>query len=175
MSQYDNNGYFGGTPGIPLPAPLPLGMRGPIVSNGTVNQPLAGQVGEIITASSYGSPFSLTTGSIVSLVSIELTPGLWDVSNITLFASTTASPGPDIQQILVDISTVLNTFQTVNGRYSSTKSAPTSDTDQTLVIPPFRLAVAALTTLFVVVRVNFISGNIAAVTKIDARRVNDRP
>jgi len=123
----------------------------------------AGAIGEQI--SSFTATSTPTTGVATTLVSIALTPGIWDISILTYFSSSAT-----LTVCQSGISTTTNSLAgTVSGDSYIANFGFTS-TAQGLSIPAYRQVVSANTTYYLVVNTTF-TGTINVAGRISATRV----
>lgn len=142
-----------------------------IVGTNTNNNAQAGSVGEYIESIVLpGAAVALTNGAQVSIASIALGAGDWDVTAIPEF---TGGNTTQVTRLLGSISTTNNTINSNPGRASDAgyNFAVLNNSNPTLAIPPARLSLAAPTTVYLVVSAFFTVSNINAYGIISARRV----
>jgi hypothetical protein len=146
-------------------APIPIGSKIGVVDGS--NAP-AGQIGEVIS-SIVPVGVALTSGVLINLTSIRLTPGDWDVSGelwftagtgatlaqgaITPVSATMPNP-PVLSQSRVSLNTPINVGQTAS-----------------LALRPARANLTAATTYYLVANMTFASGTSTAWGIISARRM----
>jgi hypothetical protein len=143
--------------------------RGACSVSTTNDSAAAGDPGELITASVVqGSAAALTTATPLSVTSISLTAGDWDVSAVC--ASTGVATGTLFDAA---IGTTNNSFTgTVLGDTRiQTPTVSSATADVTLTIPTVRVSLSATTTHYLVASETFTVGAPAAYGRISARRV----
>ncbi len=131
--------------------------------------PTAGTVGEQIrSAVASGSAVSLVSATGKTITSISLTPGIWDVSCLCTFSIA----GGVATVTNASISTTNNTLLGILGdSVASSNSVPVSGvTDNSLVVPAYRISLSATTTIYMVGQMTFtVAGS--AYGRISATRV----
>ena len=131
--------------------------------------PSAGMIGEQIR--SYvagGSAVSLTvSGTAYNITSISLTPGIWDVSCVGQYSGV-AVTGTNFR---VAISTTSATMGTVGDNDVASPTAPNTNSGLSLVIPQYRIELAATTTVYLVARAVFTVGTPTVFGRLSAVRV----
>lgn len=148
-------------------------QTGGLLKGGRFQAPSASFIGERISAAvASGSPSSLSTGAALTLTSIALTPGIWDISCLMIFipnAATTAT------QYLGGISTTTNAF--TGGDYGDTYSAfqvlagSLAAYGPSLSVPAVRVTITANTTYYLVAQATFAVNSMTAYGRISAVRV----
>lgn len=141
--------------------------------NGTAtnDNAAAGEVGEELVASvASGSALALTTNVALTVTSITLTAGDWDVSGHVAFTST-ASTSFTIAAGSLSLTT--NTSSSTLGRWNQTVSAAfvPNTVPISTVMGPSRFSVNTNTTVFLVAFATFTASTSGAYGQIRARRV----
>jgi hypothetical protein len=142
-----------------------------IVGTTTNNSVQAGSVGEYIESDiAPASGVSLTSANPITLTSISLTAGDWDVSGDCQFVS----PGPTtIRYTQVSISTTNNTLQNIykQGMALAFGASILPDTDIATPTPTVRISLASTTTIYLVANASFAVSTLTAAGLLRARRV----
>jgi len=129
-----------------------------------------GYVGELISATQTrsGHP-ALTTGVQANLVSISLTPGVWDLSGILKFEGAT---GVSAAQLFGGISTTSASidFYEGNNVFEINKTFTTGD-DVSYPFGVSRMIVSSTTTVYLVTRASFSGGSLWHYGTLRATRV----
>jgi hypothetical protein len=140
--------------------------------NGTAtnDNAAAGEIGEYTTAS-QGTPQALTTGTALTIISVSLTAGDWDVSGTLsyAYAATTVA-----QTLVADISLTNNTLDGTLGRLNSFNFGSAGIVPNggfTMNSPTVRLSLSATTTVYLVAQTTFTTSTATATGFIRARRV----
>ena len=140
--------------------------------NNTNTAPAAGFIGEQIRGFlASGSATSLTTGTAKTITSIDLTPGIWDISFV---ASISAAAGTTTTNWAAGIATTTNSSTGwVNGdNVNGTTLGPTSGVaDATLTIPSWRVSLSANTTYYLTIVAVFAVSTMTGYGRISATRV----
>lgn len=140
-------------------------QTGGVGSGLTNTSPSAGYIGERLTntVTALGPTNATPTG----VITLALTPGVWDLSAIGSFSYTgnnTAS--------IINISSVNNTLTgTLGDAYAQYNQANTTGFVTTLSVPAFRVAVTANTNYFCVVQANYSTGAVSVNARMSAVRV----
>lgn len=146
------------------------GALGQIPGTTAADNANAGNVGQYIeSAVPVGSAVPLTNTTAVNVTSIPLTAGDWDISlNGALVLGATTS----LSQILVSISTVSNTVDLTEGKFTIQNYAPTvfGAVYQSAGIPKYRLSLSGATTVYFVIRASFTISTASGWGLISARR-----
>lgn len=132
--------------------------------------PAAGQIGErIITSLANGSAVTCTpSGTPVNVVTISLTPGVWDVSCVCAIAQTGAGSGSTSGCSIVTTSGTAGT----DGVNSVGGPAPVISVYQVYpTIPSYRLTLSATTTVYLTASASFSTGVWKAYGSLYATRV----
>lgn len=136
-------------------------------TTGTTNAN-AGNVGEYIVSSVVqGSAAALTTATPLTIASVVLTAGDWDVTGIG--AITGASTGTEFD---VAVSATTNTLSgTVLGNTRcQTPTVSLAGADATLMIPDVRVTLASSGTYYLIIQETFTVGSPGGYGRISARR-----
>lgn len=131
---------------------------------------LTGFIGEQIRGTrASGSAVSLTTSTPADVIAggISLTPGVWDLSGITII--TGGLTGTLFATCITATSATLNGV--AGDSQVSTPTMPTGTTPTTLVIPAYRVVVTTTTSYYLVVDVVFSAGTCTAFGRLSATRV----
>ncbi|MDR8750783.1 hypothetical protein FEP95_04747 [Burkholderia multivorans] len=130
------------------------GNGGALIQGTTAGStPPAGYVGQLIKGSN--TAVAITAGSTMSLGSISLTPGDWDVGGAVTFI-------PNGSTSITGFYAGSSTSSTALGALGSSVSqfyTGTAGQQQTVTIPDFQYTVTANTTVYMVVNVSTSSGN----------------
>jgi hypothetical protein len=128
----------------------------------------AGMVGEQARGIQFVAQ-SLTTTTPLTITSITLTPGAWDVSAILNFSTTTVTG----TRTSLYVSTATNTTASLiaTDATASSPTVPTAASDQTLSVPQIRYLVTSTTTIYLNAYGVFSAGNLNAYGRISAVRV----
>lgn len=132
---------------------------------------LAGEIGEYVEAVvNIGTPTALTTAVPLSLVSISLTAGDWDIcfeANYSTAATTS------VTALLTSISTTTNTLNQTAGNVGYWGSGATVPgvSNMSAPYPLTRMSLSTTTTVFGVVDAVFTASTLSAWGKLRARRV----
>lgn len=144
--------------------------RGQYPGESTTGNATAGNIGEYVTSSVVqGSALALTTATGLTITSISLTAGDWDVSGSIMFL-----PGAStsITRYLGSFSLTTNTLDTTPGRlvgYSTPAVVPTALIGA-FTIPTFRFSLSGTTTIFLIAQSDFTVSTNSAFGFIGARR-----
>ena len=142
-----------------------------IVGTTTNNSVQAGSVGEYVESDiAPASGVALTSVNPITLTSVSLTAGDWDVSGDCQFVS----PGPTtIRYTQVSISTTNNTLQNIykQGVTLSFGAAIIPDADIATPTPTVRISIASTTTIYLVANASFAVSTLKAAGLLRARRV----
>jgi hypothetical protein len=152
----------------------PLGITNPNGIVGIVNgaDPAAGRVGET-NSNQMNTAQALTSGTYRNVISINLTPGDWDVTGSAYFSPSSAL----MTSAMAGISTVSATLPASNPYYYAQWALPTGAATGTMIgsislaVPEQRLNVSATTPVYLVVSSAFSAGTVSAYGQIKARRV----
>lgn len=141
--------------------------------NGTAtnDNAAAGEVGEELVASvASGSALALTTNVALTVTSITLTAGDWDVSGHVAFTSTAST---SFTIVAGSLSLTTNTSSSTLGRWNQTVSAAfvPNTVPISTVMGPSRFSVNTNTTVFLVAFATFTASTSGAYGQIRARRV----
>lgn len=140
-------------------------QTGGVGSGLTNTSPAAGYIGERLT--STVTALGPTNATPTGVITLALTPGVWDLSAIGSFSYTgnnTAS--------LINISSVNNTITgTLGDAYAQFNQTNTTGFLTTLSVPAFRVAVTANTNYFCVVQANYSTGAVSVNARMSAVRV----
>jgi hypothetical protein len=139
------------------------------IGNQSSTAPASGYIGEQIRGY-QGTPQSLTTATPLNVTSINLTPGIWDISGICQYQGA----GVTGTEIELGISANSASFTGTNAGDSNIQSpiVSTTNSPSNLVIPAFRVTTsAASTTYYLVAQATFTVGTISVAGRISATRV----
>lgn len=125
----------------------------------------AGSVGEYLFQ--FPGASAPVSGQVLSIASIVLTPGDWDVDGIVYF---TGFGGAQFQSQLAGTSTTTNAIAPAPSWSSLVFSAPANG-GSALSAPTFRYNVSTNTTVFLIAQATFATGSMSAQGAIRARRV----
>lgn len=146
-----------------------LAVTGQLIGGGTTtnNSASAGQIGEAVRATVASPGTTLTTGTGLSIASISLTAGDWDVSAMVCFNGNVTGA--------IFNGAISATTNTLPGGYGDdtfqTPYAPTAVADNCGSIPSLRVSLASTTTYYLVAQATFTVGTTKAYGRISARRV----
>lgn len=136
----------------------------------------AGNVGEFVTATLASAGSALTTATALTLVSISLTAGDWDISGVVDFLPAAAT---SVTQLAASVSLTTNVLSGQAGGaglgtdptvlINQAVNVPTAQVG--VPIPPVRLSIAVTTTVFLVASLTFTVSTATAFGTIRARRV----
>ena len=130
----------------------------------------AGDIGEYIESSiPVGSPVSIVTNTAKTLTSISLTAGDWDVDASIYFLSAGTT---NVTRYIASISGTTNTLDTAPGKLSD-NSFPAfvpGAVGQSGIVAPYRISLAATTTIFLVGFSTFTVSTMTMYGLIRARR-----
>ncbi len=131
----------------------------------TNTSPAAGFLGERLTNTVTAlAPANATPTGVITLA---LTPGVWDISAIGAFSYSGNSSAS-----IINISSVNNTLTgTLGDAYAQYSQANTTGFITTLSVPAFRVAVTANTNYFCVVQANYSTGAVSLNARMSAVRV----
>jgi hypothetical protein len=139
----------------------------------TNTNPAAGYIGEFMNSSvAFGSAIALTTGTAVTLTSLNLTAGDWNTWGGVAFI---AGASTSIQDLRGALSLTNNTLPGVLSTSTSQSIAGFSSLVAGAVTYSFplqegRFALASTTTVYVVVRATFSASTLSAYGFLSARR-----
>lgn len=126
----------------------------------------SGYIGEAIrSAVPFASAITLANATNTNLASIPLANGDWNASAIVSFNG--AITGSLLQ---ISISDTSATIQSSGDGEAESPTMPTTNSDQTLTVPDFKIQPATTTTYYLVARANFSVGTAKAYGRIIARR-----
>jgi hypothetical protein len=142
-----------------------------IVGTTTNNSVQTGSIGEYVESDiAPGSGVSMTSVNPITLTSISLTAGDWDVSGVVQYVN----PGPTtIAYIQACLSTVNNTIQNIykQGSAISWGSNILPGADIGSPTPIFRYSIASTTTIYLIANASFAVSTLKAAGLLRARRV----
>lgn len=132
--------------------------------------PSAGYLGEQIRANVTTPGNSINNATYTTITSIDLTPGVWDISAIIGFNQVTALTGT---RIIGLISTTTNSAgASVEGDSQiQSPTIPNGNSNSDLSIPSFRVTPTTATTYYLVGYIAFSAGTAKAFGRISATRV----
>lgn len=135
------------------------------VGSGLSNiSPSAGYIGERLT--STVTALGPTTTTPTGIITLALTPGVWDISAIGSFSYSGISSAS-----IINISSVNNTLTgTLGDAFAQFNQANTTGFLTTLSVPTFRVAVTAITNYFCVVQANYSTGAVSVNARMSAVR-----
>lgn len=140
-------------------------QTGGVGSGLTNTSPAAGYIGERLT--STVTALGPTNATPTGVITLALTPGVWDLSAIGSFSYT-----GDNTASLINISSVNNTITgTLGDAYAQFNQSNTTGFLTTLSVPAFRVAVTANTNYFCVVQANYSTGAVSVNARMSAVRV----
>lgn len=150
-----------------LSGPLtPSGIVG--VSNGS--DALAGQIGEVISnVRVVASALTLTTGVVVNVCTITLTPGDWDVQG-NIWYSVGAGGGSNIQCGISNVSATIPADASIS-QTRMTDNIPGMGAGQMRSLGACRASVATATTYYLYGSLTFVSGTSTVYGAMWARRM----
>ena len=129
----------------------------------------AGEIGELVTATQV-TPQALTTNVALTVTSVSLTAGDWEVSGTIGFAYAATTVA---QTIVTSISQTTNTLDSTLGRLNSFNFGTTGVTPNggfTMNTPTTRVILSGTTTVFLVAQSGFTTSTATATGIIRARR-----
>lgn len=141
----------------------------PVQGTNTNDSAASGNVGEAVV--NTGGGLSLATNTPLNITSISLTAGDWDVSAL---ASFTGAGITVTSNITVSISNTSATQDSTNGRqvlYRFNGGSGHADLNFATSIPPYRISLAATTTIYLVATVTFTTSTYNASGRLYARRM----
>jgi len=142
-----------------------------IVGTTSNNSVQTGSIGEYVESDiAPGSGVSMTSVNPITLTSISLTAGDWDVSGVVQYVN----PGPTtIAYVQASLSTVNNTLQNMykQGSAISWGSNILPGADITTPTPTFRYSIASTTTIYLIANASFAVSTLKAAGLLRARRV----
>lgn len=137
--------------------------------NNANTAPPAGFIGEQIRATlAVGSATALVTNTAKNVVSMTLTPGIWDVSCLCGFTGTPTGTGP---VITASISTVSATQGTDGDNMAEGPTYPNANANIHLAVPAYRLTLGISTVVYMVAFSLFTTSTLSAYGRISATRV----
>lgn len=150
-------------------------QTGGIAGTTTNNNANAGSVGEFITATVATPGSALTTATPLTIASIALTAGDWDVRSVLDFLYTAATVtdirgGPSPTTNVLPTQAGGSGFGTDGLSINPANFVTVSDT-QTLPSGLLRVSLAAGATVFLVAQATFSVGTVSAFGTVSARRV----
>lgn len=136
----------------------------------TNTQPATGMVGErLFTSVSSGAPVNLTTGDAITIMTLSLTPGIWDVFFEACYAPDAST---NVTQMFMTPSTTTNALGSDGYIFRNASGFVPGNN----IIPawggPLRRSVATTTDYFLVARADFTVSTIGAFGQFFAIRVN---
>lgn len=133
---------------------------------------VAGNIGELISATIVaGSAVSLSTGSGITITSIVLTAGDWDIS---AQACVTGNASTTFTGVRASLSTTIATENTVAPFFNAQSFnafALLGTFDYGCAISPIRVSISGSTTYYLIIRANFATSTCSGYGSIRARRV----
>lgn len=131
----------------------------------TNTAPASGFIGEQLRG--FGNAISLTNLTAANITSISVTPGIWNICCICNFAGSITGT-----QVTCSVSTTSATQSGLNGdTQASSPTMPTSNSNVTLVVPPFQILVSSTTTYYLVATGVFSAGTMTGSGRITATRI----
>lgn len=139
--------------------------------NGTAtnDNAAAGEIGEYVS-STQTNTVGLTNATPITVTSISLTAGDWDVWGV---AAVTPANTTQMTQLVGSISQTTNTLDTTIGNFVAISTPATTyngSTQAMVPLPPVRKSFASTTTVFLIVQSNFTTSTNAGGGGIFARR-----
>lgn len=134
-------------------------------------EPTAGTLGEELSAELVaGSKVSLVTNTPKTIISLELTPGDWDLYGVVTFV---AAATTSITRLSQSISTTTNTHGNNKQRKQQTTAAVVPGATNTPIAdtPTVRVNIAANTTYYLIAEATFTVDTLQAYGYLRARRV----
>lgn len=147
------------------------GAGNPIKGTTTNDNAAVGYVGEFLNATvGSGGAMSLTTGALLSVTSLSLTPGDWDVYASAVF---TQASGTTATDFIVGVSNSTGGWDGGETSYARTGFLTSNVTTLTATLPAVkrRISVAVTTSIYLLVRGTFSGGTLTVFGNINARRV----
>lgn len=136
----------------------------------TNDDPPVGSPGQLISQTlAVGSAISLTTNTAISIISISLTAGDWDVTGVVDFHPGALTTGSYFQGGISATNNALGT----QDQYASAPMALVAGlgVDVGLNIPVSRLSLASTTTIYLTCKAGFSTSTLTAYGTIRARRI----
>lgn len=132
---------------------------------------LAGEIGEYVSSTiTVGASIALTTATPLTITSISLTAGDWDVAGSIGFLPATTT---NVTQFIGSFSTTTNVVDSTPGRFFSFNLAPyvPGAAQQNYTMPIGRFSLASTTTVFFIAQSAFTISTMGGFGIIRARRV----
>lgn len=139
-----------------------------IIGTTTTDSAATGSVGEYVSAT-QGTPQSLTSTTGLTLTSISLTAGDWDVWGSVIFTSAATT---NVVQEAGGTSLVTNTIDDDHASFQLKNAAAgvVQDGFNFFAIPMRRVSIGSTTTVYLVAQATFSVSTLSAYGKIQARR-----
>ena len=146
-----------------------------VVGTTTNDNAAAGRIGEFITATVATPGSGLTTATPLTIATISLTAGDWDVWSVIDYLYTGATVtdirgGPSPTTNVLPTQAGGSGFGTDGLAIDPSNFVTISDT-QTLDSGPIRVSIAATTSVFLVAQASFSAGTVSAFGTVSARRM----
>lgn len=140
--------------------------RGQYLATNTNDAATAGNIGEFTSATSGST--ALTTGTALTLTSVSLTAGDWDLAGVINYSygGTTQTT-----QVTGGFGTADNTFTGSIGSYVELGHPQTGGGPDTLVMPRWRVTLSGTATQYLIARCTFTVSTCSGTGQITARRV----
>jgi hypothetical protein len=138
-----------------------------LVTNSTGIPPVQFALGEQITSFiNSSSSVSLSTNVVSNITSINLSPGIWNVSGMVVFKG--AVGATKNQGSIVTTSATLGDS---GNNLALTPTNPNAASDISLTIPPYRVNATSTMSVYLTAESTFSAGSISAYGSISATRV----
>lgn len=162
-----------GTPALTVGPGGNISLLGVTALKGTTtnDNAAAGNVGEFLNATvGSGGAVSLTAGVLLSVTSLSLTPGDWDVQGAAVFTQTSGTTATDF---IVGISNSTGGWDGGETSYARTGFLTSNATILTATLPAAsrRISISTTTSIHLLVRGTFSGGTLTVFGNINARRV----
>ncbi len=162
-----------GTPALTVGPGGNISLLGVTALKGTTtnDNAAAGNVGEFLNATvGSGGAVGLTAGVLLSVTSLSLTPGDWDVQGAAVFTQTSGTTATDF---IVGISNSTGGWDGGETSYARTGFLTSNATILTATLPAAsrRISISTTTSIHLLVRGTFSGGTLTVFGNINARRV----
>jgi len=143
-------------------------QTGGTLPGSTFQNPSSGYLGEQIRGTlALGSAINCSNNTPVNIVTISLTPGVWDVTGVLCYHAAVAVTGT---VYTASISTTSASVGTQGDNQTLNPTTPATS-DSTLVVPAYRILVTATQNCYLVADAAFTVGTLTAYGRLSATRV----
>lgn len=150
---------------------VPAGGRGQIFGTRSNDSAAPGDVGEIITGTATAGSINMTSPNAINVTSVALSAGDWDCRGVV---SRTLNAATSVTELVQSISQTTGTLSgsLIDGSTTQLDTAANVMVgNTTLPVGPFRVSLAANTTVFLVAKDTFTVNTDATGGSLSCRRV----